>query len=173
MMRLALSTFAACLMGSTAMAADMPSKAYNAVPPPVVGCQWTGLYIGAQGGYATAKVEYGSRTIYDKSNWLAGGHLGYNYCLGNLVVGVESDLMKGGWDELGWIGSTRGRAGVLLGPSLLAYGTAGVVYGRLDSTLADMSFTGWAAGGGLEYKLARHISLRAEYRYQDLAVHSV
>ena len=163
---------AALLISGPAFGADMPMKAYNAVTPPAPGCQWDGLYVGVQGGYGAAKVEDGGYTYFDKSNWLAGGHIGYNYCLGNVVLGVETDAMLGGWQELGWIGTTRGRIGFLASPSLLAYGTAGVAYGRLDSTLGDTSFTGWAAGGGLEYKLAKHLSVRAEYRYMDLAVMS-
>jgi outer membrane immunogenic protein len=174
-MKYALLATAALLVGVIpAIGADMPAKtaalnAYAAAPA----CAWNGLYIGAQGGYGSASVDWSGRSVYDESNWLAGGHVGYNYCMGSIVIGLETDAMLGGWKELGWIGSTRGRVGVLLGPSLLVYGTGGVAYGRLDTTLADMSFTGWTAGAGLEYNITRHLSVRAEYRYYDIAVNSV
>ena len=75
----------------------------------------------------------------------------------------------------------RGRAGYLLFPSLLAYGTGGLVYGhtRNDFTQAitglgrtfnvvsgtrDIS-TGWTAGGGLEWALDRKWSVKLEYDY--------
>ena len=168
-MRFALTTLAACFLGSTAFAADLPSR------PPLKEAPYsfTGCYLGVQGGYGTASVKFGGRTIYDQSDWLAGGHLGCNRQWGNVVLGLETDLMRGGWEELGWVGSTALRAGVVIGDRLLAYGWAGVVYGRLASTLADTSFTGWRAGGGLEYAFTSHLSARAEYRYMDLAVNSV
>jgi outer membrane immunogenic protein len=166
-------TALALVLAAPAYAADMPAKAagmnaYAAVTPD----GWSGLYIGIQGGYGSAKVEQGGYTYFDQSNWLAGGHVGYNYRMGNVVIGVETDAMLGGWKELGWIGSTALRGGVLLTEHLLAYGAAGIVYGRLDTTLYDTSFTGWRAGGGLEYNLTKHLSVRGEYRYMDLAVNS-
>lgn len=166
---------AALLATTSAYAADLPAKqrtaatnAYAAEPA----CQWRGMYAGIQGGYGKASVDWNGQSVYDESNWLVGGNVGYNVCLGNIVIGVETDAMLGGWEELGWIGSTRGRVGFLATPSTLIYGTGGVAYGRLDSTLADTSFTGWTAGGGLEYKLTKHLSVGAEYRYWDLAVNS-
>lgn len=171
-MKYSLLTALALVLAVPAYAADMPAKAAALNSHASAGCQWAGLYVGTQGGYATAKVEYKGRTVFDDSNWLAGAHVGYNTCLGNLVIGIETDAMLGGWDELGWIGTTRGRIGFLASPSLLAYGTAGVAYGRLDSTLFDTSFTGWTGGAGLEYRLASHLTTRLEYRYTDLSVAS-
>jgi outer membrane immunogenic protein len=75
--------------------------------PPPAPFRWTGLYVGANAGYAWSNVdmtyrgtdsalfafapEGGSSTISPKGA-LAGGQIGYNWQLGGIVVGVE-----GGW----------------------------------------------------------------------------
>jgi outer membrane immunogenic protein len=74
--------------------------------------------------------------------------------------------------------AVRGRVGVTIG-GILAYVAGGVAFGRFEH---DFTFTGggatqkrewkadrvgWTIGSGLEYRLAKQISLRAEYRYTD------
>jgi len=78
------------------------------------------------------------------------------------------------------LGSARLRAGYLFTPNLLAYGTAGVGWGRSElsfsecvgnrcETLLDAkpNLFGWVAGGGLEYKLFEHVRIRGEYLHYD------
>jgi len=64
---------------------------------------------------------------------------------------------------------------------LLIYGTGGFAYGNVDYS-ANTNFnngitfpvdftetkTGWTAGGGLEYALTNHWTVRAEYLHYDL-----
>jgi len=78
------------------------------------------------------------------------------------------------------LGSARLRAGYLFTPNLLAYGTAGVGWGRSELSLSECVGTrcetlldakpnlfGWVAGGGLEYKLFEHVRIRGEYLHYD------
>jgi outer membrane immunogenic protein len=86
-------------------------------------------------------------------------------------------------------GSIRGRAGFLLVPSVLAYGTAGVVFQRVEANLTcsfagpwcfppvatdvrnethATTLRGWTAGAGVEWLAHGHWLIRGEYRYSDL-----
>jgi opacity protein-like surface antigen len=82
------------------------------------------------------------------------------------------------FDELA---TARARLGYAVLPNLLAYGTAGLAWGHSEitgaasipgfsvSSSADASNFGWAAGGGLEYKLWEHVMVRGEYLHYDFA----
>jgi len=138
----------------------------------------------------------------------AGGEIGvqagYNWQVGKWVFGVETDMdylgVRGttqfpgvdpakGPDQTSsrydWLGTTRGRVGMVTGPVLL-YATGGLAYGRVGHDYeAGVGFTspqffsmsqnqvGWTAGGGGEYALDRHWSLKAEYLYVHLAASSL
>lgn len=89
-----------------------------------------------------------------------------------------------------WDASVRGRAGYVVAPPLLVYGTAGVAFQRIEAsvtcsnTLDDpvclnappfavksqangATRVGWTLGGGLEWRIAGPWLLRGEYRYAD------
>lgn len=93
--------------------------------------------------------------------------------------------------KVDWLGTLRGRLGILVTPNLLAYGTGGLAYGHVTaSTTISQSDTGilpgpatgtatttgsisqtragWALGGGAEWKLAANWSLKGEYLHYDL-----
>jgi outer membrane immunogenic protein len=126
------------------------------------------------------------------SGMIGGGVLGYNAQAGAFVYGIELDL--GGLDtgvsgsrtgaggtvtvksSPGFYGDVTGRAGVTLGNALL-YAKGGFAYFmgnvHVTETTGDISqdsgaFTGWTAGGGLEYKISHALSVKAEYQYIDL-----
>jgi outer membrane immunogenic protein len=80
--------------------------------------------------------------------------------------------------------SVRLRAGFLVMPTLLAYGTGGVAFQRVSATLACAGATspaclfnehdtqsntllGYTVGGGLEWRVAQNWLLRGEYRYSN------
>ena len=81
-----------------------------------------------------------------------------------------------------WFGTVRGRIGFAPFCRLLVYGTGGFAYGNVhysaDTDFApngsfyplsiDNTKTGWTAGGGLEYALTHHWSLKIEYLHYDL-----
>lgn len=97
-MRKLLGTVAALTLLAVsipAMAADLPLKAPPPAPPPF---SWTGFYVGANGGFAWGQgdvtdtllaLDWGNRG--GDGFLLAGGEAGFNYQMGNFVVGVEGD----------------------------------------------------------------------------------
>lgn len=127
--------------------------------------------------------------------WLAGAQVGYNYQAGVFVLGVESDIdwanisaqnsqtaVTGisavGSEKLNWLSTIRGRFGILPASHVLIYATAGAAGGGVETAVAcgagctstSVSSTqwGWTAGGGLEFLVTQHWSVKAEGLYYDL-----
>lgn len=81
------------------------------------------------------------------------------------------------------VAAARLRAGYAYGPALL-YATGGYARGRIDNRFTTSNMTnsfsttsedetdsdGWQAGGGVEYRLARNLSVVGEYIYTSLDV---
>ncbi len=76
----------------------------------------------------------------------------------------------------GFYGDVTGRAGVTVGNALL-YAKGGFAFFTGNVHITDSTdnisqdsgvFTGWTFGGGLEYKLSRTLTMKAEYLYFDL-----
>lgn len=74
-----------------------------------------------------------------------------------------------------WLPSVRGRLGWVIDPNWLVYGTGGVAWARVGvgasvqgtccgnwSNTANITKTGAVAGGGIEYRVSRNVSLFAE-----------
>ena len=82
---------------------------------------------------------------------------------------------------INWFGTTRARAGVLLGSNVLFYGTAGVAYGGVSSTgtssLDNFSDSatkwGYVLGAGAEWKIDHHWSVKGEYLFVDLGANNL
>jgi len=87
--------------------------------------------------------------------------------------------------SLDWFGTLRLRVGVILVPTVLAYVTGGLAYGRIDSDGTFSGFTvaglatsntfsgsatkaGWTVGAGLEARLGGNWTGKIEYLYLDL-----
>jgi outer membrane immunogenic protein len=84
--------------------------------------------------------------------------------------------------SLDWVSSLRARLGYLVIPNLMAYGTVGGAWGKIDYTASNSggvvpyatstTFSdtqgGWVAGGGLEWMIANDWLLRGEYLYYSL-----
>lgn len=92
--------------------------------------------------------------------------------------------------EVNWLGTVRGRLGFLATPSILLYGTGGLAYGGVSASTSMTQFdanngvpgnapysvvdsvsrtlSGWTLGAGVEWMLAQHWTVRAEYLYYDL-----
>ena len=72
---------------------------------------------------------------------------------------------------LPWFGTVRGRAGYLVTPTWLIYGTAGLAYGEVQGGASGFSNmrVGWAAGGGVEWAFRDNWSAKFEYLFVDLA----
>jgi outer membrane immunogenic protein len=68
-------------------------------PEPAVSqpCNWTGFYIGVQGGYGWGDLKWTEEdktfiTEHDHDGFFVGGEEGYNYQIGWLVIGAEGDF---------------------------------------------------------------------------------
>lgn len=172
----------------SAVAADLPVKAPPPAAMPVYLSDWSGFYIGINGGGGWAETTFDFVTTSNSkpSGGVVGGHAGYNWQYGSVVAGVEVDfdgadikktdanLVQQKTNELA---SARARVGYLLFPSLLAYGTGGAGWGHTEFSVPGatdgISQFGWTVGAGLEYKLVDHVLLRAEYLHYDFPRTSV
>lgn len=153
---------------------------------------------------------------------IGGGQFGYNLTNDHWLVGAEADIQGAGASSistssrtgtansagvpetvttvfndqksLDWLGTVRGRVGIMATPQLLAYVTGGLAYGEVSAetratqtwsgaglgpfsalasssvALGDYSQTrfGWVAGAGLEWMFAPGLSVKGEYLYYDL-----
>ena len=85
--------------------------------------------------------------------------------------------------RLDWISSLRARLGYLILPNLMAYGTVGGAWGKIDYAASNfapgavpygtgVAFSntqgGWVAGGGLEWMIINNWLLRGEFLYYSL-----
>jgi outer membrane immunogenic protein len=126
-----------------------------------------------------------------------GVRAGYDYQIGSFVVGVVGDYSVGNQEDsvtgfsttpaaytftrtLNNLAAVRARVGYAYGPALI-YATGGVARGEVENTFFTTNgantFTaridedeadGYQLGGGVEYALAPHLSVTAEYLYTSL-----
>lgn len=196
-----LAALSAGLFAVSAEAADI-SMAQPIEPMPQesvaadLGHDWSGGYLGIVGGGAVGEVDTqtSSDTLFSDTplrGGFSGVTAGYNIQNGNMVYGVEADVLwariKGDqacegfptqncYFELGWQGTARGRIGVAMDRTLL-YVTGGlaVAGGKGGATPVpagisgedQQTYFGYAAGVGAEYAMTDAISVKAEYLYTD------
>lgn len=154
-----------------------------AAPEPYLEIErWTGFYIGGTLGYGWGDGRTGGDIgafPFEQSGTVGTIHAGYNWQLGSAVLGVEADLGTGDFgtsettasgtlkSSLNATGSFRGRAGFLLSPALLLYGTAGLAWADMDFQLVgdkarSETFLGYQVGIGAELMVSSHLTLRLE-----------
>jgi outer membrane immunogenic protein len=159
---------------------------------------WSGVYGGINGGVGFGQNTWNEDTLSLTSglgtfSGLAGGlTLGDNFQSGNLVYGFEldGDLSNieasgvggtmgcgapGCHTKVSWLGTARGRVGVLATDNVLLYATAGIAAGGVNlfapiSPLAQASGThiGWTVGAGIEAALNDSWSAKLEGLYVNL-----
>jgi outer membrane immunogenic protein len=164
----ALSLFAAT---PAAFAADLPAgppaqapAAYVPVVTPVY--NWSGIYIGINGGYSFGSTDWSSPTAgvvgtgtFNTNGGLVGGTAGFNFQSGQIVYGIEGD-----WDWAGikgtsstatatigacpgampcsfetssnWLSTVRGRVGYAF-DRVLIYATGGGAAGDVKATFTN------------------------------------
>lgn len=182
------------VLALTAMASVSPAKAADIYQrdsgPGYIVDNWNGLYLGANGGYAwDAQKRHAG--ILDNGGF-GGGQIGYNWqglFISHLLLGVEADIQRSGIDNtatwngyshnitVDYFGTLRGRLGYA-SDQFLFYFTGGFAYGNVSNSFetlnthvlykTDAVQTGYALGGGVEYKFNPAWSLKAEYQYIDL-----
>jgi outer membrane immunogenic protein len=135
-----------------------------------------GVVGGGQIGY---NYQYGSHIVvgvetdFQGTSMSSGGNANYIiYSDPNVAGAFLYPLAPGGnlGVSLSWLGTVRGRAGFLITPTLLVYGTGGFAYGEVSGNASNFSNTrtGWTAGGGVEWMFMPNWSAKAEYLYTDL-----
>ena len=163
---------------------------------------WTGFNLGGQVGATAAHFSYtdvtdaSNKEFADFTQSFVGGHVGYDYQMQSLVLGVVGDLnskMGHGFkfDDLlrptsQWDGSIRGRLGWAATDHALIYGTGGIAFGHFSTPQTGAqepndpaeehlggSRTGWTIGSGVDYALDSKWSTGLEYRYTDWGTKTV
>src|SRR4051794_26134928 len=95
MKRTILATIGMLVLAATANAADLPRR-YDPVPQrapafmPVY--NWTGFYVGINGGGGWGSSRWDSTDRFDLSGGMVGGTVGYNWQNGQWVFGLEGDM---------------------------------------------------------------------------------
>jgi outer membrane immunogenic protein len=183
-----------CGLGlATAHAADTPNYKTAAVAPLAaevpVEFSWTGFHLGLNAGgvklhklkdeKGVSEFAHAFGLSYSRPVAFIGGiQAGYDHQFGPIVLGLEGDanFSAGAVMTLGPVKTTldrmftvRARAGYAFGRALV-YATGGWANAAF-TVKADfvkenkLIHNGWTVGGGLEYALANHISVRGEYLY--------
>jgi outer membrane immunogenic protein len=245
---ISLAAFAAL----PAYAADL-TPAYKAPlykAPPAMVLNWTGFYIGANGGYGWGRWDSTSLSAIfpdgvttqadpDVQGWFGGVTAGYNWQpTQQWVIGVEGDFDWSGekasdssssststllgfpagfcdahgpctettmtttaneWRK-SWFATLRARAGFLIDPTWLVYGTGGLAFADTKFSTSSSTTTtitgagglvepgfpvtvssafsesqdrvGFAVGGGVEKLLTQNWSVKAEYLFLDFGKHT-
>jgi outer membrane immunogenic protein len=194
MKKLLLASVAIIALGvASASAADiqrrqaMPAKAPLYVTPVY---NWTGFYVGINGGWGWGTSDWDNlfgTASAKTSGGLVGGTLGYNYQIGQAVLGIEGDI---DWSNMhgstsngictfancetrnSWLSTVRGRLGYAF-DRFMPYVTGGAAFGDIKTTAFGLGSeretkTGWTVGGGLEAALAGPWTAKVEYLYVDL-----
>jgi outer membrane immunogenic protein len=189
MKRVFLALVGLAALTGTAAAADLPPRMapapYYKAPAEVQVYNWTGFYIGINGGGGFGRSQWDSTGSFDVSGGLVGGTVGYNYQFGQAVVGVEGDI---DWADINgttnsacpfgckttdtWLSTVRGRLGYAA-DRFMPFITGGAAFGDVRASTpgfagASNTNAGWTVGAGLEFAFAGNWTAKAEYLYVDL-----
>jgi outer membrane immunogenic protein len=179
---------------------------------------------GTCGGGGAPKGQCINSVNFPRDGAVAGGQAGFNWQVNShWLVGVEADYQWSDLDgsvnsafRLGNVGFTnmvasqtvesfgtvRARAGVVLMPPLVLYGTGGLAFGQVRETLsvpgaatksltaggfsysctigtacfagsASQTLLGWSAGAGADYAITGNLIFRTELLYVHLSAPTV
>jgi outer membrane immunogenic protein len=176
---------------SAASAADLYAPPVAYLSPPF---SWTGFYVGANlgGGWANGSLNdnfTGASVGTGSSGVVGGGKAGYNYQIGNFVLGAEWDFegsslnatrsagVLQGSANTNWITTVAGRFGIAAN-NLLYYGKAGGGSVGNSASVTNLATgasvsssntnAGWLVGAGVEWAFAPRWSASLEYNYLGL-----
>lgn len=204
-------TAIATALGGYANAADL-APVYKAPPAAAKPFSWTGFYVGGNIGGGWADKDWNNLTAssgarftghlgsLSASSVLGGVQAGYNYQMGNWLLGVE-----GGWtwtnldttltstdpfvgdfsatSRINWVASVVGRVGFTFDRFLAYAGGGGAWAKEKDNyvSIGNPNFgwegsntqSGWTALVGLEYAIDAHWSARVQYNHYDFGTGTV
>src|SRR5262245_6160762 len=127
MKRVFLAGVGLLALASAAAAADLPARRYEPIPQRAVPMyapvyNWTGFYLGINGGGARGTSTWTSTGNFDVDGWMIGGTIGYNWQSSAWVFGLEGDLdwtniagttttgcVPGCTTKNSWLGTARAR----------------------------------------------------------------
>lgn len=193
MKKLILAATALAAFAASAQAADLGYRKPSAVVPIMAKYNWTGFYVGIQGGYGfggdNKHTQGGAQSgTFDLSGGLVGGTVGYNYHLSNdIVLGAEGDYAWSGIKgdtatncaapgcrtDIRSFGTARVRVGYAI-DRFMPYITGGLAVGDVKGAvgpgvLRGSEFrAGWTIGGGVEAAVWQNLTAKVEYLYYDL-----
>ena len=171
-----------------------------------IACDDPGNYFDQPGGSC---AEPGAQQLYEfeTRGFTGGAYAGVNFRAGMVVIGAEADFSLANIDSeqpfnangvafriggsnisenINWMGTVRGRAGLTLG-NLLVFGTGGLAFADVDfafdlnsnfgplvtgTAQSSATKTGWTAGGGFEVSFGLW-TLKSEYLYYDLGTETL
>ena len=182
---------------SSAQAADLPSRGPAPFGAPMEASHnWTGWYFGVLTGLNVGQskhtASFGNLTpTFDLTGGVFGLASGYNWQIGQIVLGYESDFSlstkKGSSGYIGapagflaetserWLSTYRGRIGMTHN-TWLFYVTGGAALANIKIIatepligIASQSKTqvGWTGGIGVEAARLYSFSVKAEYLFAD------
>ncbi len=157
---------------------------------------WEGFHAGGHIGWADVDYGIGQTapssplvTIKDGNDGFVGGFVyGSSWQFSQWVLGTDSEYSFGDVDsglnvaasglsataEIEWSSSSRLRAGYLVNPNTMVYGTVGVAFAQVDvsgSLMAggsdDDTAVGLVFGGGIETTMGNRWFARLEYLHTD------
>ena len=102
MKKVLLVTASLIALGAPALAADLAARPYTKAPPMVAAVyDWTGFYIGANGGWGSSRnswdlAGFGAEGSHDATGGTVGGQVGYRWQAGTFVFGLEA---QGNWAD--------------------------------------------------------------------------
>ena len=172
MKKLIIGAALAAISAATASAADLPMQTYKSAPVVSQVYNWTGFYIGVNGGYGwgtqdplTLVSNRFDRNSFNISGGMFGGTVGAQIQQGYVVLGLEGDLdwanVKGSGisnpaiagigqgitlniaSNISAVGTARARFGVAMN-NWLFYGTGGAAF--VKSSANGTSIAGVACG---------------------------
>lgn len=190
MLTAAAGFFAVSLVSETALAGR--DVGYKDGPAPSGRTIWEGFHVGGHLGWSDAGYGIGQTTpasplatIRDKEDYFDGGFLyGSSWQFGKWVLGTDSAYSFGEGEtglnvaasgasataEIEWSSSSSLRAGYLVTPNTMIFGTLGVAFAKVEAsgTLIaggsdDDTAVGLAIGGGVETTLGNRWFARVEY----------
>jgi len=187
MKRVFLACAGLLAFAGAATAADLPPAPYYKGPAPYTPVyNWTGFYVGLNGGGGFGFSTWDSAGSSNPSGGLVGGTVGYNYRIGWAVVGAEGDI---DWTDLSdkttsatcltgcttsnsWLATARVRIGYAA-DRFMPYITGGAAFGNISASSpglvgASTTNAGWTIGAGLEFAITGHWTAKAEYLFVDL-----
>jgi outer membrane immunogenic protein len=195
-----LASISAILINIPARAADLPYPVQPVAPIAYSpSFSWTGFYVGGELGWIGTNPEYTAGAVLlgtpfvvsaatGKDGVSYGVLAGYNYQVGNVVLGIEGDFE--GWTvgkirytaitgdfltaHSKWGGSVRGRLGYAA-DRVLVYISGGAAFVSTETSIPTTGISiggedtrvGWTVGAGLDYAFTNNWFTGFEYRYSQ------